>query len=95
MSLHGLNIGLMGEEEVIHMLKVKTNGGVWDRRDFLFFVPSCPNMKVLCLVVFHLFMGGPFSRATWEIYLTNSSCQESKFQSKKLTELLITPVPFL
>ena len=95
MFLHGLNIGSLGEEEVIHTLQVKTNGGVCDRRDFLFFLPSCPNMKVLCLVVFHLFIC-PFSRATWETYLANSSCRESKFQTKKLVALLmITPAPFL
>lgn len=96
MFLHGLSIGSLEEEEVIHKLKVKKNGEVWDRGDFLFFLPSCPNVgQVFCLFDFHPFMCGPFSRATWEIYLINSSCWEGKLQSKKLVALLITTAPFL
>lgn len=88
-------IGSLGEEKVIHMLEVEINGGVQDRKDFLFFLPSCPNMKVLCVVGFHLFMCGLISRATSENYLTNPSCWESKFQNKKLVAVLIAPAPFL
>lgn len=82
MFLHELIIGSLGEEKVIHMLEVKTDGGVRDRKDFLFFLPSCPDAKVLCLVVFHGFLCGPVSRATSENYLTKSSCWESKFRIK-------------
>lgn len=96
MFLHELIIGSLGEEKVIHMLEVKTDGGVRDRKDFFFFfLPSCPDAKVLCLVVFHGFLCGPVSRATSENYLTKSSCWESKFQNKKLLAVLITPAPFL
>lgn len=95
MFFHELIIGSLREEKVIHMLEVKTNGAVQDRKDFLFFLPSCPDVKVLCLVVFHLFLCGPVSRATSENYLTKSSCWESKFQNKKLLAVLITPAPFL
>lgn len=86
MFLHGLNIGSPGEEGCGFGA-----GGISSSS----FLPARPDVKVLYLVVFHLFMCGPFSRATWEIYLTNSSCWESKFQSKKLVALLITPAPFL
>lgn len=95
MFLLELIIGSLGEEKVIHMPEVKRNRGVWDRRDFFFFLPSCPNEKVLCVVGFHLFMCGPISRATSENYPTNPSCWESKFQNKKLVAVLITPAPFL
>lgn len=94
MFLHELIIGSLGEEKVIHMLEVKTNGGVWDRKDFFFFFPSCPNVKVLCVVGFHLFMCGLISRATSENYPTNSSCWESKFQNKKADSSLDYSSPF-
>lgn len=51
MVVHGLCIGLLGEGEAIHVLKVKTNGELWDRKNFLFFLPYCLSVKVLCLVV--------------------------------------------
>lgn len=95
MFLHERIIGSLGEEKVIHMLEVKTDGGVRDRKDFLFFFPSCPDAKVLCSVVFHVFSCGPVSRATSANCLTKSSCWESKFQNKKLLAVLITPAPFL
>lgn len=100
----GLYRGSLGEEEVIHMLKVKANGEIWSKQTESFGTgrissaafPPAPVWKCFVwLSAFHLLMCGPFSRATWEIYLTNSSCQESVVQNKKLVAYLMTPAPFL
>lgn len=102
MLLHGLYRGSLGEEEVIHMLKVKANGELWSEQMESFgtgrisssaFPPSPVWKCFVWLFAFHLLMCGPFSRATWEIYLTNSSCQERIAQNKELVAyLMIRPL---
>lgn len=104
MLLHGLYRRSLGEEEVIHMLKVKANGELWSKQMESFgtgrisssaFLPGPVWKCFVWLFAFHLLMCGPFSTATWEIYLTNSSCQESVVQNKKLVAYLMIPAPFL